>query len=694
MKKQLFDFRLYREHLRQLRVIGIIGVILFSLFGIISVISSGSLPPFYDVTNLSPESLSLLKMLPWPLYFCIFAPLITLFAFSFLNKRATSDFYHSIPQTRTCLFFAVFAAALTWVTVTLLGSALAASVTTLFFPRTLLLHTSSIPVILFTIWTGCLFVMAAVALAMSITGSFFSNVPVALMIIFVPRMVTGMFSSAIAEALPILSSGHLIPWLPSFENTSTAVVMRIFTDFDFSTSSYLSWTNGVYTLMVSLLLLAAGLWLFRKRRSEMAGAAAPNRILQTIYRLVLCGTPCILVCCHIFTHVIHGRGLDVISIVAAYLVILVVYFLYELITTRKVRNLLRAIPALGFLVLINVGALLGLRLMYNRALAFEPAAEEISSVRIVNENPDDYFAARCSAISFDDEALRQMVARRLQATNDIFRRQSGENAVSEYYSSVYNQGQTAQTVAIRCGINSYYRTILLTQDDVQLLTDCVARSEEYHSLYTDLPEKVDYIDCSNNNYIIRSDLQQVYQAMRQEVKNVPFETWYNLLNGKYYNPEKTIDRLLVRTTVDGVLYRLELPVILDMPQTATLFVEQMLNPELQESLLQDLQRLIDVDYTETETDIYFSYFPTDDPNGYSGSYSGFRPDRARIEKLISYLREKSEKKVDIGRLHLVFVNVRSYNYDKNDFLISDYWNVPFLLSDGTTYEDYVFDRQE
>lgn len=49
------------------------------------------------------------------LTFTVFAPVMMLYLFSFLNKRNSSDFYHSLPNTRLSLFFSFFAAVMTWV---------------------------------------------------------------------------------------------------------------------------------------------------------------------------------------------------------------------------------------------------------------------------------------------------------------------------------------------------------------------------------------------------------------------------------------------------------------------------------------------------------------------------------------------------------------------------------------------------
>ena len=63
------------------------------------------------------------------------------------------------------------------------------------------------------------------------------------------------------------------------------------------------------------------------------------------------------------------------GIVVWYIIAVIVYFLYELISTRKWKTLLRTIPGLGLLALVNVAILLSMYGFYSSESEIQPSAE-------------------------------------------------------------------------------------------------------------------------------------------------------------------------------------------------------------------------------------------------------------------------------------------------------------------------------
>ena len=88
--------------------------------------------------------------------------------------------------------------------------------------------------------------------------------------------------------------------------------------------------------------------MFHRRRSEAAGQSAPSRLLQHIYRIVVTMVICIFIVCAMFSEMTAGILRDEWFVfLVFYLVAALVYFAYELITTKKWKNLLTALPGLG-----------------------------------------------------------------------------------------------------------------------------------------------------------------------------------------------------------------------------------------------------------------------------------------------------------------------------------------------------------
>ena len=103
--KSIFSTGLYLEGLRQTRYIGL-------PFLCLGALCEG----YVFINNLSAAggASTWISYLLAFLSFCVVAPLCTLTLYHFLNSRAASDYYHSIPRTRTALCCSFAAAAFTW----------------------------------------------------------------------------------------------------------------------------------------------------------------------------------------------------------------------------------------------------------------------------------------------------------------------------------------------------------------------------------------------------------------------------------------------------------------------------------------------------------------------------------------------------------------------------------------------------
>ena len=157
MKKTWFCPHLYADGLKQLRLMGVLFTVATTLVAIISPIMTYlDFLSYYNPENTyTPDEVTCYSMNPLlVLLFCAFAPLMTLYLFSFLNKRETSDFYHAIPATRQCLFFSFLAAIATWSFLILGISTVASVVAYAAFPQLYLINYSSVALMAFNCFAG------------------------------------------------------------------------------------------------------------------------------------------------------------------------------------------------------------------------------------------------------------------------------------------------------------------------------------------------------------------------------------------------------------------------------------------------------------------------------------------------------------------------------------------------------------
>lgn len=441
MKKSWFDPRLYREGLRQLRVIGVLSLVLMTLAAVLAPVGQAiQIAADQEIAaaagrNISIENLTLLGSHPLLLLgFPVLAPAMSLYLFHFLDRREACDFYHALPQTRGCLYRSFAAALLTWLVGVLLASTLVNMGVCALLGRYLALVYSSVPVLLFNLTAASVLVAAGTVLAMSLTGTVFTNIVSALLILFVPRIFMQAVSSFLGSAMPYVSESHLFPLLDYSWNLVSGLplsyLLGTYRDVVYG------WHGGLYTLALGAVYLVLGGLFFRRRKSEAAGQAALSRGLQLAFRLAAALTICLIPVGMIFEALVTGGGLSRLggswffSLLVAYLIAAIVYFLYELISTRKLRNLARAVPGLGILAVLNLVLVLGMFGVYRYTSAQQPAAEEISYVTLPSEGNvwvsygsgsggqevEDYFGARLEEVRLDSPETRQLISQRLSQT--------------------------------------------------------------------------------------------------------------------------------------------------------------------------------------------------------------------------------------------------------------------------------------
>jgi len=204
MRKKYFDTKLYGNGLKQLRVSGII-IMILSLLGT-------ALPALLMLLNNKQQqalgnaafysSVSDMTVL---LGFIMFlAPIVMcLVLFSFLNTRKGSDFYHSLPNNRFSVFFSFAAAILTWVFAAVILSLLVTSLFYIAFGAPF--NAAILPCVLFTYIVGATLITAALLLAMSVTGTFITNISVFGLILFLPRLLSTLFSYVLTSNLKIIT---------------------------------------------------------------------------------------------------------------------------------------------------------------------------------------------------------------------------------------------------------------------------------------------------------------------------------------------------------------------------------------------------------------------------------------------------------------------------------------------------------
>lgn len=367
--KKYFSLSLYREGLKRVRGSGVASaIVLVTLVGmrilLMWVLNAG-------LNFDEPETIDVFNAMPLAYVIIVLAPLVVMRMFSFLNSRSASDFYHSIPQKRICLFLSFFAAALTWVVGVVLAGGLVCYIG---WNCTLCYSVSFFTVARCVISYTALGLLSAscMALAVTLTGSGFST----------------LFAYACIFGMPPLLGNVLGLFIREF-NGSFVITRSVFRVFGTRGFLPLALMNGDFykplglpvasAVVIFLLLTALAALAFVKRKSEAAGNSTVTPLFQHILRCCA-GFPIWLLVAYFF--MLGEKAVGLVFIPAS----LAIYVVYELITTRRLKNVVKSLPVFLALPLLCI-SLVGTAALGGKAVAITTPrrANEISYATITGD---------------------------------------------------------------------------------------------------------------------------------------------------------------------------------------------------------------------------------------------------------------------------------------------------------------------
>jgi len=451
-----------------------------------------------------------------------FAPVLTFYLFSFLNKRNSSDFYHSIPHRRETIFLSFAAAVLTWVVggiwlctgVSLAIFAIGSAYVTVLW--------SSVLFATLGLTVGCLLVVAAALMAMSITGGTFANIITTGLILFFPRTIILVFTSIVTFTAPVMSVDSFGFFGSGFYHIPFGMLVSPFISLLGPTGQGVGFETGIiYTAVLALLYFGAALFLFKRRKSETAQNPAPNRIVQTAIRVAGAFLLCLPAIGFIIEWLTTPRG-EPMAVVTFYVIALIGYFAYELITTRKLSNIVKALPGLGILLLLNIAFIGGIMATQHVVLNRSIEPSQIRSVRVLFFQEQwgmSYEWHRVRELAIQDEALAEAFANAL-ARNVRTIRQSSNNVP---------EGRQNSAVVFETAFGrQMQRNIRLTDTEVSNIRRILDQNEAYIAARLTLPENPAELWSGN---LSEGAVWEIYAVLREEVRGLDLEEWRRMSQG-------------------------------------------------------------------------------------------------------------------------------------------------------------------
>ncbi len=497
--------KLYKESFRRLNRIGltllIVSIVLTTIITVQNCIDeSGG----YNGARIC----GLFTFMPVMLYYVFAAGVgFALAGFSFLNKRAESDFYHSIPVRRSELFLSISAASMTWIFGTIVINALLSMVVYLSFGVPFV--PAYVPMGALFFAAAALLVFAATSIACSLTGTLLTNIAVTCIVLFLPRFVLFLIARSLVDYTTLMSWLDMPRWIRPDMNAATGMIVM------FSRTAYngtiMNWGTILYSLLLGLAELGCGCLLFMRRPSELAEQGARSTAWQNVFACALTLPVLLLI-------LVPGRRNPLISMFTLIVIAagLAVYVVYQLVVLRNAKRMLKSLPWFVGVAVVSFAMLFIMRSAGKAQLNRCPAWDEIAYVEFPGGDASfgskSYSTLTLQKGKFSSKELRQLVAETLYANVE----NANQQADGYYNSYFYNQLSSIEPVVIHLQNGQKLRRTLLFANVNELNELRTQYIDTFNAATHTLPDKADIKKYASYYGLSQAELRQLFDCFAEE----------------------------------------------------------------------------------------------------------------------------------------------------------------------------------
>ncbi|MCR4586711.1 MAG: hypothetical protein K5686_13425 [Lachnospiraceae bacterium] len=408
----------------------IIGQVLFSL-----VVENEN--PYRQVVSLRFISV------PAAVVFLLVTPAMILYVSQYMMKRSAGDMYAAFPVKKESLVFSDLLSVLMYSAVMMIIGIITAEIMTA-FSKTVSLGVNDWYMVLGEYIAAAIYMSGAMYLALSVTGNHFATLSAFLMLILAPRVIVTSWLGLISMA------NHTIDNLFEagiFDDRLNAVTAFITGPLLHDSFGNISLKSIVYTLCVGLIYCFLAILAHKKRPSETAGYAAVSEKWQAVLRTIpACLVSIVPIALIMDDNETAGRAEGLYIVIMFYLLVILVYFAYELFTTRKLKETLKKAPGLLIVVLFNIifaGSVVAGQKLIAKDFPDAASAGDISiclnGYRYYRTSVDkDYYAVKMKEYAIKDPEAKELLCNSLRLYQQIYN--SNENPIRVGMSLKFSSG--------------------------------------------------------------------------------------------------------------------------------------------------------------------------------------------------------------------------------------------------------------
>lgn len=569
--KKIFSIKLFINNFLQLKVMGILGTVLITLFSVLSIVSQGIRMIEYTKEGISVNGsmsggvsttyLGAGDLWPLVLTFVFVTPVLMLMAFSYNNKRNSSDFYNSLPYTRLNMYLTKLSAVFAWQIIVYVCAVVGIVFSIAVYKKYFVYSVSTITWIIIGTFICNLLCGAVIALACSLTGSLMSNICLTGIILFIPAILRVMITGGISALFDYVSNIQVVPVIGVERNMISALIVGGSMNGIQYNEILLNKGYMVYSLVLAIVYATIGYLCFVRRKSEVAGKAALGNKIHVIIRTII-GFICMAVG---FLLLLIER--DIISMIIFVSLAVAAMIIYELIAGDRSR--------LGFktgissvIALAAAGIFTGL--LWSGSVVMKAYKPETSKIKyaVVESSTyyrdysgsfADYYNTKTSQYKIKDSDIIDVLVNGYNHCKDKTHVELSQNRKNVYTINVY----------FKDGIIGTRRSIALVEDDYKNLMLKLGADEEYQKIYLELPEYNNVTLTFNNAVNLSdSDKQNIYNCLQSEIKKVGYNQYI-----KSFDQTGVYDTVSIRFVENGNNYYIRIPFSEYLPETTESFMK-------------------------------------------------------------------------------------------------------------------------
>lgn len=526
MKNKIFSPGLFWETFRQLKIVGVLGTVLYCCFGIllpigINVDMAKNIPDyvqagFYNkrVETIPPETV----IIPSIIMAVVFVPVMMLVAFHFINKRNSCDFYHAIPVKRLAMYISIILAVLAWTCIMLIlpVAVLAGMCGVLQYVTVSLLSVAEAVVKALAV---SVFILGVFSIGISLSGTLFTNILVSLMILVTPRVLIFIYMNIIGGMAECYPAEEIMGNFFGGSNVLTQSVLW----FDYYIGKYAS---VIPTVIEGLCYCVAGGAVFVHRKSETAQKPSLNRGVQNVLRIIP-------------AYILGTLGIGFIPAenfygIVFFVVCILMYFIYELLTSRKWHAVLKSIKQLPILIGLLLVTFFAVKIISSQINSYRIDAEKVQYIEIKDVQFYSYLSD-----DFDWESIDRKIDdyQCIKELADACNAALDADADAMHFNHEYDTVDCI--LAIKENGTIYNRSVSISSS---VLSDAMRQitAQNNISLEKYLPEDLNNITLEINDCTLSPDkIKELYKCLKSDIEEnnnfieVMMTSWRYAVNYMY-----------------------------------------------------------------------------------------------------------------------------------------------------------------